>query len=127
MSELKKSILDADDIQSEIVEVPEWNVKVEVRGMNGRDRANFLKRSTNPVDGTLDYDKFYPELLIGTLFDPETGEKVFEGPDRDSLNTKSGKALERLATVAQRLSGLGVVDVEVAKGNSDSSQSNAST
>jgi hypothetical protein len=126
-TELRKSIFEADDIGREVVDVPEWEVKVEVRGMNGKARATFLRRATNPADGTLEYEKFYPELLIATIHDPESGEKVFESADRDAINEKSGAALERLALVAQRLSGLGAADVEAAKGNSESSQSEGST
>lgn len=127
VSELRKSILENEDIQQEIVAVPEWGgTKLEVRGMNGKDRASFLRRSTDS-EGNIAYENFYPELLIATLFDPESGEKVFEPADRDALNQKSGAALERLAIVAQRLSGLGVSDVEAAEGNSEGSQSNGST
>lgn len=125
-SDLRKSILEADDIGEEILDVPEWGTKLLIKGMNGKERANFLKRSMN-IDGEVAFDRFYPELVIATAHDPESGDKIFEAADRDPLNTKSGAALERIATVAQRLSGLGSSDVEVVKGNSASSQSNAST
>lgn len=126
-NDLRKSILAAEDIRSEIVEVPEWNVKLEVRGMSGKERATFLRRTTEPGSGEVSFEKFYPELLIATVRDPETGDPVFEAADRETLNSKSGVALERVASVAQRLSGLAGADVEEAKGNSDSSQSNGST
>ena len=125
--ELRKSIFDVEDIPEEIVAVPEWNdTKVLVRGMNGKNRAEFLKRSTNP-DGEVAFDRFYAELIIATAFDPEDGEKVFEAADRDAINAKSGMALERLARVAQRLSGLGATDLDEAKKDSDETPSNAST
>ena len=41
--ELRKTILEADDIIAEDVEVPEWDTTVEVRGMSGKERAKLLK------------------------------------------------------------------------------------
>jgi hypothetical protein len=124
-SELRKTILEVEDIPSEVIEVPEWGVEVVVRGMDGLARARFLRRATS-ADGEADYEKFYPELIIACAYDKD-GNPAFEGADRDALNQKSGRALERVATVAQRLSGLGGDDIEEAKGNSESSPKNAST
>jgi len=124
---LKSRILNADDIPVEVIEVPEWDdIKIEIRGMNGKERAGFLRRTTAD-GGEVSFEKFYPELLIATVFDPETGEKVFAPADRDNINTKSGAALERVATVAQRHSGLGATDVEEAVGKSEGQEKNAST
>jgi hypothetical protein len=124
---LKSRILNADDIPIEIIEVPEWgDVKLEVRGMNGKERAGFLRRTTAD-GGEVSFEKFYPELIIATVFDPESGEKVFGPADRDNINTKSGAALERVAAVAQRHSGLGASDVDDAVGKSEGPEKNAST
>lgn len=126
-SELRKSIFEIDDIPEEIVPVPEWgDIKILVRGMTGLSRANFLKRSTD-ANGEVAFDRFYAELIIATSFDPEDGEKLFEGADREALNAKSGLALERIARVAQRLSGLGATDLEEAKKDSAETTSSAST
>ena len=99
--------------------------------MDGLARARFLRRATGP-DGEADYERFYPELAIACLYelpdeDGTPGVPIFEAADREALNKKSGKALERVATVAQQLSGLGAVDLEEAKGNSECSPKNAST
>ena len=126
-NELKSRIFEIDDIQSEVVPIEEWeDIPLEIRGMNGKERAGFLKRTTAD-GGEVSFEKFYPELLIATVYDPETGEKVFEPADRDHLNQKSGAALERIATVAQRLSGLGATDVEDAVGKSEETENSAST
>ena len=125
-SELRKSIFEVDDIPTQVVEVPEWGVEILVKGMNGKGRANFLKRSTD-ADGNVSYENFYPELVIATAFDPESGEQIFDSADRDTLNTKSGVALNRIAEVAQRLSGLGSDDVGEAKKDSSESLKSGST
>lgn len=126
-SELRKQIFEAEDIPEEMVDVPEWETKILVKGMNGKGRANFLRRSTDPVSGQVSYENFYPELVIATAHDPDSGEPIFESADRDNLNSKSGIALNRIAEVAQRLSGLGGADVEEAKKDSPETQSNGST
>ena len=125
-SELRKLVFEAEDIPEEEVTVPEWGVTILVRGMNGKGRANFLRRSTN-AQGEVSFENFYPELVIATAFDPETGEQVFEASDREELNRKSGLALNRVAEVAQRLSGLGTADLEEAKKESEETESNGST
>lgn len=101
---LRERILSAQDIQSERVYVPEWDVEVEVRSMTGAQRARVLQGAT--VDGEVDLERLYPILLIETVYDPETGEPVFEAADRDALNGKNSGALERIAKVAMRLSGI---------------------
>lgn len=110
---LRSLILEAEDQQGEIVDVPEWGAKVEVRGMSGLERARFMNRVAG--DGGVNFETWYPELIIATAFDPDTGAKVFEVADRDALNRKSGSALSRLGDAAARLSGLGASDVEVAE------------
>jgi hypothetical protein len=50
----------------------------------------------------------YPELLIHSVYDPDTGALVFEDTDvdRDLILGKNASALEQVAKVALRLSGL---------------------
>ncbi len=126
-SELKKSIFDYEDIPQEIIEVEEWgNIKLLIKGMTGKSRANFLKRASDN-DGNIAFDRFYPELLIATVYDPDTDEAIFEGADRAAINQKSGAALESVARVSQRLSGLGSEDVEDSKKESSGTAKNDST
>lgn len=111
----RQQILESDDLQAEIVPVPEWGgVKVEVRGMSGTERARFMKRVSSD-GGEVDFEVWYPELIIATAFDPDEGTKLFEKADRDALNRKNGAALSRLGEKAARLSGLGASDVDDAE------------
>lgn len=102
---LRDKILNADDIKTEEVTVQEWGVNVKVKGMTGKSRSNLLEVCVDK-DGNMDFEKLYPLLLIGTVYDPESDEKVFEAADHDALNEKSGGALEKVAKVAMKLSGL---------------------
>ena len=110
---LREKILAAKDIRSERVHVPEWGVEVEVRSMTGAQRARVLQGAT--VDGEVDLERLYPILLIETVYDPETGEPVFDAADRDALNAKNSGALERIAKVAMRLSGIDAGAEDAAK------------
>lgn len=126
-SELRKTILEANDLESEIVSVPEWGgVKIEIRSLNGKERAKLLSRASRP-DNSVDLERWFPDLVIATAHDPETGEKVFEQADRDALNNKNGAVVSRLATIAQRLAGMMESDVEEAKRDFDDAQSDGST
>lgn len=102
---LRETILAAQDIVTELVDVPEWGVKVEVRSMTARERSRAIM-AWRTDDDQVDLEKLYPVLLVQTVYDPETGDRVFQPEDADALNLKNSAALERLATVAIRLSGM---------------------
>ena len=112
-SELRNKILQADDLESEVVDVPQWGVEVEIRSLSGRDRAA-LNRVATSGDG-FDLERWYSEILIATVHDPETGERVFEKADAKALGGKSNAALERLAQTAMRISGMAATAVDEAE------------
>lgn len=93
------------DDAKELVFVPMWDETIEVRSMTGRERASVLKKYVSP-EGDFDFEALYPELVIATSFDPESGQRVFEDDDAEWLNDKSSGALELLGAAAFRLSGL---------------------
>lgn len=126
MANLREKILGASDIRREQVHVPEWDATVEVRGLTGTQRAKLMKTGFD-ARGTVDFEKLYPELLVASVFDPETSQPVFTEADRDSLNGKSGAALERVAQAAMRVSGLSPEAAEQAEKNSAATPSGAST
>jgi hypothetical protein len=101
---IRNQILALNDIPSEIVDIPEWGVKVEVRGMTGAERTRIMDMATKNA-GEFNLQFVYPEIVIATSFDTETGEQIFQPSDRDALLAKSANALDRLASVGMRLSG----------------------
>lgn len=111
---LRDRILAADDIQSEMVDVPEWGVTVEVRGMNGADRSRILDAAA-ASDGNLSVGTMYVDTVIASCYDPESGLRIFSDADRDSLLGKSASAIDRLAQVGMRLSGMQVEATDDAK------------
>lgn len=100
---LRDRILNADDVPSELVDVPEWDTKLLIKGMTGRERNDLYER----IKGNDDRNVFMSELILTTACDPNTGDLLFEPADRDMLSTKSASALARVFRVAMRLSGLG--------------------
>ncbi len=100
---LRDQILNSNDIPKELVKVKEWNISIEVRGMTGAERTRILDLA-QAGDG-MNLQMVYPEIVISTAFDAETGEKIFNPEDRTALLSKSANALDALATVGMRLSG----------------------
>ena len=126
-SELRTQILKADDIGTELLDVPEWNVKLEIRGMNGKARAKFMRAASAGPEGAADFEQFFADLIIASSFDPETGEQVFDSADRDAINLKSGAAINRISEVAMRLSGLTDAAVKQAEADLGGIPKDAST
>lgn len=106
---LRDKINQADDLRRETVEVPEWGVTVCIQELNGVDREKYAT-STVEIEGTkvrrMNIKEMNARLVAMSMFDPETKERVYPDEAIPELNKKSGVVLERLATIAQRLSGL---------------------
>ena len=110
---LKETIFSADDITKELVEVPEWGVTVEVRSMTAAERAK-LGEGASKGDKT-DVGLMYAMTVISTVYDPATGLPVFTDQDKESILSKNGAVIERLATKALGSSGLGEKAVDEAQ------------
>lgn len=104
MSSIRDRILTADDTQSELVEIPEWGVTLEVRSMSGAARASLMQMAMES-GGNVDITRVYPDLIVQTVFDPETGEQVFEEADKHAIMAKNGALLDKVVEVATRISG----------------------
>jgi len=114
--DMRAHIFSVPDIKEEIVEVPEWGVKILVRGMKAGDRSRVMQSALNP-DGTPNLVKMYPDLVIASAFHPTENMPIFTPADRDALNEKAGGVLERLALAATRLSGLDQAQVSEIRKN----------
>jgi hypothetical protein len=123
---LRDRIIATNDTQSEILNVPEWGLDVEIRGMSGAARANMTQTAADN-NGGVDYVRMMPNIVIGCVFDPETGERVFNDDDHEIVMEKSGSALDNIVKVAMRLSGFGDKAVDEAGKDSLSIQSEGST
>lgn len=109
----REAILQAVDLLTEDVEVPEWGGIVRVRGLTGAERDRF-EGSVVQVKGrkaAMNLHNLRARLVALTAID-EDGERLFSSKDVEALGEKSAAALERVFSAAQRLSGLSDEDVE---------------
>lgn len=117
----KSAILGASDLKHEDVHVPAWGGTVRVRTMNGQERDEF-RAAIATEDGSVPVGRFNAALLVATLVD-ESGERLFTADDMAALQAKSAASLDRPASVAVRMNGLGGQAVEEAVKNSEADQS----
>lgn len=114
----RDQILEASDLKTEIVAVPEWGGDVIVSGMSGATRDAWEQSLviTNGKKTGVNMENMRARLVVATVVD-ESGNRLFSEQDIKQLGAKSGAALERVCKVAQRLNGLTDTDLEDAKGN----------
>lgn len=124
----RDTILAAQDIQTEEVEVPEWGGSVLVRGMTGAERDAFEESVLTGKGRKRDVNlkNFRARLIVKSVVNRK-GERVFTHADIDALGQKSAAALARVFDVATRLSGMSDEDVEELTKNSEDGQSDSST
>ena len=129
MTLTKDQILEAHDLITESVTVPEWGGDVLVRTMTGADRDAFESSMiTTLADGTRkpNMANLRAKLVALTVVD-QTGNLVFGITDVDRLALKSAAALERVFAASQRINGLGVQAEADAAKNSVAGLSASST
>ena len=116
----RDQILAADDLPREAVAVPEWGGDVIVRALTGQERDEYevaMGRALNDADKGRGIN-MRARLVAMALVD-EAGNRLFNHESHvERLGRKSGRALDRVFEVAQRLSGLGRAAQETAAGNS---------
>jgi hypothetical protein len=104
---LRDKILAASDIPSETVRIPEWDVDILVKGMSAGERIQLQKVSYDQATGQVHMEKMYPDIVVSCCHDPKTGDAIFTDEDKDAILAKSSAAVEKIAEVGLRLSGLG--------------------
>ncbi len=103
-STLRSALLGATHVAKGTVTVA--GNEIEVRGLTAGARGRLLN-SARKEDGSLDFEQYFAALVIEASYDPSTGERIFSEPDRDAVNELPVSIVEKIADVAQRLSGLG--------------------
>lgn len=121
----KDQILQANDIRTEEVDVPEWGGKVIVRTMSGAERDQ-LEASVITKPGERNLENLRAKIVALSVVD-ENGNRLFSLENVRELTKKSARALDRVFAVAQRLSGFRPKDVEELTKNSGPGQSEGST
>jgi hypothetical protein len=109
----RDAILKADDLVSEVVDVPEWGGKVRVRSLTGQERDAYEQSITRRRGTSIELNlvNARAKLIALTVVD-DAGARVFADDDVVELGKKNATALNRVFEVAQRLSGLTEDDVK---------------
>jgi len=129
----KDAIEKVADLQSESVEVPEWEGSVLVRGLTAADKDKLMEVASidaplgkrdadgNPIEKEVDISVYRLQVVARSLVDKD-GQRLFGDDEIHLLGAKNSEAVERVFKVAQRLSKLRREDVEGYVKNSESGQ-----
>jgi endo-alpha-1,4-polygalactosaminidase (GH114 family) len=120
----KTDILSADDLKTQDVAVPEWYGIVRIRSLTGRERDAFEAGLVKGEGKERKVDMANMRArLVGLTVINEFGERLFTDDEVELLGAKSGAALDRVFSAAQRLNSLASEDVEQLTKNSSGAQS----
>jgi len=126
----RAAILNADDFKTEVVNIPEWGGDVMVKAMTGTERDAFEASivEQNAKGGTkMKIENIRAKLVAKTVIDPESKQNIFTAGDIEAIGKKSAAALDRIYTVASKLSKVTDEDVEELAKNSETDPSDTST
>jgi hypothetical protein len=112
---LRDAILEPTDLTTEEVHVPEWGMTIRVRTITATEREQ-LYMSIEDSRTKNEPTNFMARLVAASVVD-ETGNKIFQMTDAVRIGNKSGSAVNRIADVAIRLSGIGQAQVEELRKN----------
>jgi len=128
----REHILAQKELRTEQVSVPEWGGDVTVRELMASEADLFesqlaLLRETsqNGSARTGNTSAFRAKIVSLACVD-DTGARLFKDSDVEELGKLSRAALDRVATVAMRLSGYSVAEVDAKKKDSPTAE-NSST
>lgn len=109
----RQILLGATKPPQEVVSVPELGGDVIVRGMTGAERDAFEVSLIEGKGRKRDVNlKNLRAKLIAFCCVDEQGERIFSDADVESLGKVRADVMNRIYTVAQRLSGLSDEDAE---------------
>lgn len=124
---LRNTILEAKDIPSERMHVKEWGVDLLIKGMSAGERITLMQNAYDQRTQQVNMAAVYPDVVVSCVHDPDTDEPVFTEADKDALMGKSSAAIEEIAAVGLRLSGIGQDEEEAAGKDFSSTPSEGSS
>ncbi|KPI09934.1 hypothetical protein OV450_3425 [Actinobacteria bacterium OV450] len=110
----KNAILKADDLEYEVVEVPEWGGSVRLKTLTGEERDEFeasqvtINKKGRPEQNMANLRA----RLVALVVVDEAGKTVFSKYDVPDLGRKSSKALDRVFEKASAMNGFSDEDME---------------
>ncbi len=104
----RKAILEANDITSEKLSIPEWGGDVYIRVMTGQSRDAWEEALSN--SDSL-FDNVRSRMAVASVCDEE-GNLLFTSDDVVALGKKSGVALDKVFETARRINKLSAEDID---------------
>lgn len=101
---LREKILQANDIESKVITVKKWGVKLLLMELTGEQRNKLYENSRR--DGVFVQEDFIYNLFIASVFDPKTRQPIFTNADIEALRKKNGTVFEEISKELMALSGL---------------------
>ena len=127
----REDILNYNDIKTEIVPVPEWGGEVKVKGLTAGERDKWeaslysTKRHGNNFEIVSNRDNLRAKFIAVSIVD-DKGKLLFTSGDIEALAKKSAAPVDRIFSVAQKLSGMSDNDVEELEKNLNGDQKDIS-
>lgn len=116
----RDQIVKAEDIEYEIVSIPEWGGDVKLKTMTGTERdawESSVFRAKGKVNNA-DYQDMRAKLLSRCIVG-EDDKRLFSDKEVAAVGAKNASILDRLYIVAAKLNAIGADDEEELLKNSD--------
>ena len=121
-------IVASQDKEYEDVEVPEWGGTVRIATMSGEDRDRWELSMMQADDSSergfkLNFDAYSRVRLVAMCLVDDNFNRIFVTKEQiEKLSQKSGKVMDLLYDVAQRVNGITESDIDDLEKNSVSVQ-----
>ena len=114
----KKSILKNNKLKTQVVNVPEWGGDIIVSELTGTARDAWESDIISMSDdgGKINGINTRAKLIVISVVDEE-GNLIFDEEDIEEVGNLSATALNRVFTVASKLSALTAADMKELEGN----------
>ena len=121
-------IVDSQDKEYQDVDVPEWGGTVRIATMSGEDRDRWELSMMQADDSSergfkLNFDAYSRVRLVAMCLVDDNFNRIFVTKEQiERLSQKSGKVMDLLYDVAQRVNGITDEDIDDLEKNSESAQ-----
>ena len=121
-------IVDSQDKEYQDVDVPEWGGTVRIATMSGEDRDRWELSMMQADDSSergfkLNFDAYSRVRLVAMCLVDDNFNRIFVTKEQiEKLSQKSGKVMDLLYDVAQRVNGITDEDIDDLEKNSKSAQ-----
>lgn len=109
MDFLSKDILNSiTDVPEKVIEIPEWNAKLKVRGISKKMQVELARIATDDNKDAFDYQK---ALLKASTIEPELDDEMIE-----AMYEKSANVVDRIFVEIANMNGVSEeVQAEIAE------------